>query len=39
MAREGLMDDCGYEFFECDGDCAECGRERCANREESEEEE
>ncbi|MCQ2369247.1 MAG: hypothetical protein MJ007_02085 [Paludibacteraceae bacterium] len=24
MAREGLMDDSGYNFNECDGECDKC---------------
>lgn len=40
MAREGLFDDCGYDFCECDCDCSECNNKKCVSykNEESEEE-
>lgn len=34
MAREGLMDDSGHNFIECDGDCDKCRYvETCDNEE------
>ena len=29
MSREGLMDDAGYQFFECEKDCSECDNKDC----------
>lgn len=38
MAREGLMDDAGYNFDECTGDCECCEDELCVWKEDKEEE-
>lgn len=39
MAREGLIDDCGYDFCECEGDCGECGNTKCISYRKDKEEE